>query len=208
MLILTATGALGWFFFYNGDLPEVGLLTPFAPNTAGVANDSCLSHPIAVVPAREIAQEVAVAIKAAERETIRPFEVTRSLLCGRQRLGNLRYALDQYRLVWRIRWRFTKDQLLTVYLNRVYFGDDTFGVADAARHFFGKKPKDLNVAEAALLAGMTRAPARFSPYKYPDAALRRRNEVIEAMRLQGAISAEEASKAEATPLGVLPQATR
>jgi len=47
MLILTATGALGWFFFYNGDLPEVGLLTPFAPNTAGVANDSCLSHPIA-----------------------------------------------------------------------------------------------------------------------------------------------------------------
>ena len=90
-------------------------------------------------------------------------------------------------------------------MNRVYLAKGTFGVTDASRRFFGKKPKDLSLQEAALLAGMIRGPARFSPYKYPDAALQRRTQVIETMRAQGRISAEEAATAEAKPLGILSQ---
>lgn len=206
VFILGVVGILGWFFFYQGDLPDVGLLTQFAPEAPGVVSDVCLSKAITVVPAREVPKQMRAAIQAAEPEETRPFQVARSLVCGPKRYTNLSYALDQYRLVWRIRWRFSSDQVLTIYMNRVYFAHDTFGVADASHHFFGKQPKDLNVANAALLAGIIRSPGRFSPQKYPDVALKRRNEVIEEMRLQGAISSTEASNAEATPLGVLPQA--
>lgn len=204
VFILVIIGILGWLSLYQGDLPDVGLFAKFAPDIPGVASDPCLSRPVTVVPAGKIAEEMREAIRAAESEKILPFQVARFLLCGWQRYGNLRYTVDQYRLVWHLRWRFSKDQVLTIYMNRVYFGDDTFGVADAARRFFGKQPKDLNIPEAALLAGMIRAPDRFSPYKYPDAALQRRNQVIEAMLAQGAAGAEEASKAESAPIGALP----
>ena len=205
VVILVIIGILAWFFFYQGDLPDVGLLAQFAPDAPGVAPDPCLSLPITVVPAREIAQTIEVAIKATESETNRPFQVARSLICGWERHGNLTYAMDQYRLVWRIRQRFPEDQMLTIYMNRVYFGEDTFGVADASRHYFSKKPNNLTIAEAAFLAGIIKAPSRLSPQKYPDLALQRRNQVTEAMRIQGVISAADASKAEATPLGVRPQ---
>ena len=89
-------------------------------------------------------------------------------------------------------------------MNQVYFGDDMHGVEDASRHFFGKNASSLSVAQAALLAGMIRAGDALSPYRHADRALRRRREVIEAMRAQGKLSADEATRAEAEPLGVLP----
>lgn len=204
-LVLVIVSILGWFFFYQGGLPDVRQLARFAPDASEVVADACLSRPISVVPAPEVGKAFRDAVKAAEQETLLPFLTADFLLCESQRRSNLRYALDQYRLVWHIRRRFSKDQVLTIYVNRVYLADDTFGVTDASRRFFRKKPGNLTVAEAALLAGMIRAPSRFSPYKYAGAALQRRNQVIKAMLTQGTISAEEAATAEAMPLGVLSQ---
>lgn len=204
VLILAIAGILGWFFLYEGDLPDVGQLANFAPDASGIVVDGCFSRPIPVASALEIGKEFRDAIKAAEQGTLLPFRTANFLLCESEHRNNLRYVLDEYRLVWHIRRRFTEDQLLAIYANRVYFARDTFGVTDASHRFFGKKPKDLSIQEAALLAGMIRGPG-FSPYKYPGAALQRRNQVIEAMRAQGTISAEEAATAAATPLGVLSQ---
>lgn len=135
---------------------------------------------------------------------MRYFQLARFVLCGEKRRSNARYALDQYRLIAHIRWQFSKDQIFTIYMNQVYFGDDMRGVEDASRHFFGKNASSLSVAQAALLAGMIRAGDALSPYKHSDRALRRRTQVIEAMRAKGLLSAAEAAKTEAEPLGVLP----
>lgn len=208
VLVLAIAGILGWFFFYQGDLPDVRQLANFAPDASGIVVDACLSRPISVVPALEIGKEFRDAINAAEGQRLLDFRSAEFLLCESQRRNNLRYDLDEYRLALGIRWHFSKDQMLTIYMNRVYLADDTFGVTDASRRFFGKQPKDLTLEEAAMLAGMIRAPSRFSPYKCPDAALQRRNQVVEAMRALGTVSPEEATTAEAKPLGVLPQTAR
>src|SRR5262249_52386151 len=66
--------------------------------------------------------------------------------------------------------RYSKDQILTLYLNRVYFGAGVYGISAAARHFFGKPASDLTLPEAAILAGSVKAPARYNPLADPDAA--------------------------------------
>jgi len=204
MFALVIVGIFGWFFLYTGDLPDVGRLAQFAPDAPAVVSVPCLLKSITVVPASQVGKELREAIQAVEPEKMRSFQVTRLVLCGEWRRSNLKYALDQYRLIPRIRWHFSKDQIFTIYMNQVYFGDDMLGVEDASRHFFGKNASSLSVAQAALLAGMIRAGDALSPYRHADRAFRRRHEVIEAMRAQGNLSVEEAAKAEAEPLGVQP----
>ena len=204
MFALVIVGIFGWLFLYTGDLPDVGRLAQFAPDAPAVVSVPCLLKSITVVPASQVGKELREAIQAVEPEKMRSFQVTRLVLCGEWRRSNLKYALDQYRLIPRIRWHFSKDEIFTIYMNQVYFGDDMHGVEDASRHFFGKNASSLSVAQAALLAGMIRAGDALSPYRHADRAFRRRHEVIEAMRAQGNLSAEEAAKAEAEPLGVLP----
>ena len=204
MFALVIVGIFGWLLLYTGDLPDVGRLAQFAPDAPAVVSVPCLLRSITVVPASQVGKELREAIQAVEPGKMRSFQVTRLVLCGEWRRSNLKYALDQYRLIPRIRWHFSKDQIFTIYMNQVYFGDDMLGVEDASRHFFGKNASSLSVAQAALLAGMIRAGDALSPYRHADRAFRRRHEVIEAMRAQGNLSVEEAAKAEAEPLGVLP----
>ncbi|SRR6266404_625693 len=204
LFVLWIAGICGWLFLYTGDLPDVGRLEQLTPDAPAVVSVPCLLKPITVVPASQIGKELRDAIQAAEPERMRFLQVASFALCGEKRRGNMKYALDHYRLVPHIRWHFSKDQIFTIYMNRVYFGDDMLGVEDASRHFFGKNASSLSVAQAALLAGMIRARNALSPYRYADRALRRRNEVLQAMRVQGRLSADEATKAESEPLGVLP----
>lgn len=78
--------------------------------------------------------------------------------------------------------KFTKDQILEMYLNRVYFGSGAYGVEAASRRYFKKSARDVNLAQAALLAGLLKAPSRLSPARDPDAAEARAQLVLEAMR--------------------------
>ncbi len=102
---------------------------------------------------------------------------------------------------------YSKDQILEMYFNQVPYGGSAYGVEEAAKTYFGKSAKDLNLPEAALLAGLPQAPSEYSPYTNPDAALRRRNEVLEAMAKQGYIDETTKQQAESAALDVVPPKT-
>ncbi|MGV1761572.1 transglycosylase domain-containing protein [Rhizobium sp. A22-96] len=84
--------------------------------------------------------------------------------------------------------KYTKDQILTMYLNRVYFGSNAYGVEAASRRYFNKSAKDVNLGEAAMLAGLVKAPSRLSPARDPAAAEARAQLVLQAMQDQGFIT--------------------
>jgi 1A family penicillin-binding protein len=102
---------------------------------------------------------------------------------------------------------YSKDQILEMYLNQVPYGGSSYGIEEAAKTYFGKEPQKLTLEEAAFLAGLPQAPSVYSPYGNPQAALERRNQVIEAMKNQGYIDEESKVKAEKTDLNVLPPKT-
>lgn len=81
--------------------------------------------------------------------------------------------------------KFTKNQILTIYLNRAYLGAGTFGLAAASHHYFGKNPKNLTVYEAAVLAGLLKAPSKYSPQTNPHLADQRAAQVLESMVKEG-----------------------
>lgn len=99
-----------------------------------------------------------------------------------------------------IETRYTKDKILELYLNQINLGNGAYGVETAAQRYFGKSVRDLNVAEAATLAALPKAPEHYNPRRYPDRAIQRRNTIIELMRTNGVIDAAAASLAKAYPL--------
>ncbi len=117
-------------------------------------------------------------------------------------------------LAWELTDRWSKDRILTGYLNTVYYGQGAYGVQAAAQTFFHRSVAKLSLAQAALLAGLPQDPNGYSPIYDPQDALARRNSVLAAMAAQGYISAAQARQAAATPLrvarsaepGVAPQA--
>lgn len=88
--------------------------------------------------------------------------------------------------------KFSKEQILELYLNKVYFGGGAYGVDSASRKFFSHPATELNTAEAAIIAGLVKAPSRYSPTADVQAAVSRANVVLRLMREQGRISASEA----------------
>src|SRR6266496_1892609 len=102
----------------------------------------------------------------------------------------------------RIERQFTKQQILELYVNRIYFGNGCYGVETASQAYFGKSASKLNLPEAALLAGLIRSPNRFSPLKNPEGAKMQRNVVLNRMVALKKLSpeqAEEAKRAKITP---------
>src|SRR3954454_6769697 len=95
---------------------------------------------------------------------------------------NLRRKMLEAMVALRIERQFTKEQILELYVNRIYFGSGCYGIETASQAYFGKHASDLNLSEAALLAGLIRSPNRFSPLRNPEAAGRERNAVLDRMR--------------------------
>ena len=103
-------------------------------------------------------------------------------------------------LAFQIERRYTKDEILELYLNQVYFGSGAYGVEAASQIFFGKPVQDLTLAESALIAGMPKSPSRYSPLINPSLALKRRAVVLQQMSRKGLITQEELNTATAAPL--------
>lgn len=101
--------------------------------------------------------------------------------------------------------RYSKDQILEVYLNQIYLGSGTYGVQAAAQAYFGKSASELSIAECATLAGLPQAPERFSPLNNPDLTLKRRNLVLYRMVETGAIDDAEYNKAVTDELALDPR---
>jgi len=113
----------------------------------------------------------------------------------RRKLREMQVALE-------IERTYDKNRILELYLNQLFLGGNAYGVEAGAQRFFGKSARDLNVAEAALLAAVPPAPTYYDPRRNPDHALRRRNAVLNLMRDQGYLTPVEAEQWKAYPLVV------
>jgi penicillin-binding protein 1A len=110
-------------------------------------------------------------------------------------------------LLWaiQIERRYSKDEILEAYLNEVWFGHGAYGVEAAAQMYFGKHSSNLTLPESAFLAGVINGPSVFSPFADREAAVRRRNFVLNRMRALNYITAEDAAAAAQSPLRTLPR---
>ena len=126
-------------------------------------------------------------------------QVSRNLFCNLQ-MRMLKRHLLEYKAAFQMRRRFTPEQLVTIYLNQAPFGQDLVGAESASLHYYGKHASELDVPQAAFIAGLIKAPSIYSPERHPDRAKERRNLVIQGMLRNGAITAEQAQAAEQTAL--------
>ena len=110
--------------------------------------------------------------------------------------------LQEAYLAIQIERAFTKQQIFTLYGNQIYLGHGMYGFEAASQFYFSKHAKDLNLTEAALLAGLPKGPSAFSPLLNPDKALRRRNLVLTEMENDKVISHAQAEQARSAPLGL------
>src|SRR6266851_5069436 len=121
---------------------------------------------------------------------------------------SLERKLKEAVLALELERRYSKDRILEMYLNQIYFGHGAFGVEAAARTFFGKSVSELSLPEATLLAGLPKAPSTYSPFKHPEAAKRRRATVLARMVDVGALAPPQAKKTAETALGLIPPERR
>lgn len=103
-------------------------------------------------------------------------------------------------LAFRIEYRFDKDTILEQYLSRIFYGQNCYGIRAAARYYFGKQVKDLDLVESATLAGLVRAPSLFNPVRSMDKARKVKAETLQRMLECGMISQEECNEATASPI--------
>ena len=106
-------------------------------------------------------------------------------------------------LAMRLETNLSKNDILSLYLNQIFFGHQCYGVQEASRFLFGKDVSHIALEEAALLAALPKSPARYSPIRHPEAALERRNWVLSQMHKNGFITEMEARAARARPLHVV-----
>ena len=134
-------------------------------------------------------------------------QVAKNLFLTPQR--TLKRKVQELLLALWLEHRFTKDQILTVYLNRVYLGAGTYGVEAAARRYFRKSARRVTTYQAALLAGLLKAPSRYSPARDPGLAARRARAVLDTMVAAGALTPAQAATAKlgsgAIPAAHLPR---
>jgi penicillin-binding protein 1A len=121
---------------------------------------------------------------------------------------SLERKLKEAVLALELERRYTKDRILEMYLNQVYFGHGAYGVEAASRTYFGKSVSELNVREAALVAGLPRAPTTYSPFEHSDAAKRRREVVLRRMVEYGALKEPDAKRLARADLGLIPPERR
>ncbi|MFJ5956794.1 transglycosylase domain-containing protein [Paenarthrobacter sp. NPDC092416] len=119
------------------------------------------------------------------------------VLSGQKTMGD---KLREVKLALELEKRFTKDQILEGYLNIVFFNRNAYGIEAASRYFFSTSAKDLNLPQAALLAGLVNGPSIYDPTVDPTAALNRRNLVLDRMVEQGKITQVDHDAAVATPV--------
>jgi penicillin-binding protein 1A len=125
-------------------------------------------------------------------------QVVKSLLLSSEK--SLKRKIREAILAFKIEKNLSKEEILFLYLNQIYLGHGAYGVAAAAETYFGKRIEDLNLSESALLAGLTQAPSKDSPFHHPEQAKRRQTYVLQRMVEEGFLSREEGTRAQQTSL--------
>jgi penicillin-binding protein 1A len=132
-------------------------------------------------------------------------QLVKNLYTGADR--TLARKLSEASLAWQLEDRLSKEEILTRYLNTVYFGQGAYGVQAAARTFFGVDAPDLTLSQSALLAGLITSPGHFDPYEYRRRALGRRRVVLRLMAEFGMITAAQRRHARRAPVHLHPVTT-
>ncbi|MFB3917133.1 MAG: penicillin-binding protein 1A [Terriglobales bacterium] len=146
-----------------------------------------------------------VAGQRAQGASTLTMQLSRNLFLSADR--TFRRKFQEIMLSIQIERRFTKPQIFTMYANQIYLGHGVYGFEAGAQYYFGKRARDLTLAEAALLAGLPKAPNGYSPINSPERAVQRRNLVINAMLEDGKITAEQSAAAKNSPLRLNLQAS-
>ena len=133
-------------------------------------------------------------------------QVARTLFLNRER--TLARKVREAILAWRIERHYSKDQILEIYLNQIFYGHNAYGIEAAAQLYFGKSVKELTVSEAALLAGLPPAPNSYSPLKNLQRSVQRRNHVLSSMVEAGYLTPEQAQAAAQEPVPLNPPPLR
>ncbi|HSG12307.1 MAG TPA: transglycosylase domain-containing protein, partial [Gaiellaceae bacterium] len=129
-------------------------------------------------------------------------QLVRNLYISREQ--TLQRKVKEACLATKLDGEWSKERILTTYLNQVYYGNHAYGVEAAAQTYFSKSAKDLNLRESALLAGLTQAPSSYDPVLSPTRAVARRAEVLRAMVETGAITPARYERVAASGLGLRP----
>ncbi|WP_036283578.1 penicillin-binding protein 1A [Methylocystis sp. ATCC 49242] len=130
-------------------------------------------------------------------------QVAKNFLVGNER--SIDRKIREALISFRIEAAYSKERILELYLNEIYLGLGNYGVAAAALNYFNKSVNELTLAEAAYLAALPKGPNNYHPFQHRERAIERRNYVIDRMEADGFVTAEEAAKAKAEPLGVNPR---
>jgi penicillin-binding protein 1A len=218
-VVLAAVSAVcGWLYFYTADRPSIAELYRYNPATASEIQNGAnsITH---VIPSSQMGKCLLNAIVAAEgqvesRDPIRAtitglfsdvqprapmysWQLARGLA---PKGDSITRQIDELRVAEQIQRHFSQQQILTIYLNRVYLGENTYGVEDASMRYFGKPASGLALEGAALLAGLIRSPSHDSPIDHPGRAVDRRNWVVDKMTSQGSVPRADAQWAKESPL--------
>lgn len=102
--------------------------------------------------------------------------------------------LEELALAVQLERNYSKEKILELYLNTIYFGHGAYGVGEASRVYFGKEPKDLDLSQCAMLAGLPQAPSAYDPISHPQEGAKRMTTVLALMAQEGYITPEEAAK--------------
>jgi len=194
---------VGEFFFEKRYLTPIDEIPPVVRHAFVAAEDSeFYSHP--GVDFRGIARAFIANLRAGNvvqgGSTITQ-QVVKALLLTPER--SYRRKLREVMLSMKIEKELSKDEILYLYLNQIYLGDGNYGIGAAARSYFGKKTAELSLPEAALLAGLPKAPSRYSPTRNPEGALTRQRYVLKRMLDEGFITAGGYRAALRAGLGVM-----
>src|SRR5262252_270486 len=125
-------------------------------------------------------------------------QVVKTMLLSPER--TMRRKVQEIILARQLSQKLSKEEILALYLNQIYYGHGRYGCEEAARYFFGKSVRDINVAEAALLAGLPQSPERLSPRKHPETTKTRQRYVLGQMAQDGFIDKKTADRVSAEPI--------
>jgi penicillin-binding protein 1A len=142
-------------------------------------------------------RDVASSSRAQGASTL-TMQLSRNLFLSPER--HFSRKIQEAMLAMQIERHFTKEQIFTLYCNQIFLGHGVYGFEAGAEFYFNKHARDLKLEEAALLAGLPKAPVYYSPINFPERAMKRRNLVINNMLEDGKITTEEAVRAKASPL--------
>lgn len=127
-------------------------------------------------------------------------QLARNLFLTREQ--TISRKLTEIEMAYKIERKYSKDEILLMYLNTVYFGHGAYGIWAAAQEYFSKPPERLSITESAMIVGLLKSPSGYDPTKNPQKALERRNEVLYNLVEVGKISKDEFKKYKKQPLGL------